>query len=285
MWLVLALSCSLFNALQSAYGKKILDRVDPYVLTWAMFLFDLPIMGLLLAVDGIPVVQPGFWPALAVTLSINLVAVTLFIQAIKHSPLSLTIPLLSFTPLFLVISASIVLGERPGALGLTGILLIVAGAYCLGLNGRWRNILDPLRSIGRERGSRMMMAVALLWGISASADKAALMNASPIFFVFTFHLLYTLLYIPIVRSRAGPRMGQIFHRAPALSLFALLGAIMIVSQMTAVRLAMVSYVIAIKRAGMVFSILLGYFFFGERPLGWRLAAAALMVIGVCCLVL
>ena len=45
MWLVLALACSLFNALQGAYGKKILDRVDPYILTWAMFLYDLPIMG------------------------------------------------------------------------------------------------------------------------------------------------------------------------------------------------------------------------------------------------
>lgn len=285
MWLVLALTCSLFNALQGAYGKKILSRVDPYILTWAMFLYDLPIMGVLLALDGIPVIQPGFWPALAVTLLINLAAVTLYIQAIKRSPLSLTIPLLSFTPIFLVLTAFIALGERPGPLGLVGILLIVVGAYCLGLKGRLRHVLDPLRYIGRERGSQMMLAVAFLWGVTAAADKAALMNTSPVFFVCTFHLLYAILYIPIVRWRAGPQMGQIFRRAPALSLFALLGAIMIVSQMTAARLILVSYVIAIKRAGMVFSILLGYLFFGERHLGWRLVAAGLMVIGVCCLVL
>ena len=285
MWLVLALTCSLFNALQGAYGKKILDRINPYVLTWAMFLYDLPIMGVLLAIDGVTVIRPGFWPALTVTLSVNLLAVTLYIQAIKRSPLSLTMPLLAFTPIFLVLSACIALGERPGPLGMVGIMLIVVGAYCLGLQGRLSNILDPLRYLGRERGSQMMLAVAFLWGITAAADKVALMNSSPVFFVCTFHLLYALLYIPIVRWRARQEAGQILRRGPALFLFALLGAIMIISQMTAARLILVSYVIAIKRAGMVFSILLGYLFFGERHLGWRLAAAALMVAGVCCLVL
>jgi uncharacterized membrane protein len=43
---------------------------------------------------------------------------------------------------------------------------------------------------------------------------------------------------------------------------------------------LVSSVIAIKRAGMVFSILLGYLFFGERHMALRLAAAGLMIVGV-----
>jgi len=285
MWLALALICSLFNALQGAYGKRILDRVNPYVLTWSMFVYDLPIMGLVLALDGIPAIRPGFWPALAITLLINLVAVTLYIRAIKLSPLSLTIPLLAFTPIFLTLTAFIFLGERPDALGLAGILLIVAGAYFLGMSEGSRNPLAPMRHIARERGSLLMLVVALLWGVSAAADKAALMNSSPVFFVFVFHLLYSLLYLPILRWRAGPEMGQVLHRAPALFLFALLGGIMIIAQMTAARLTLVSYVIAIKRGGMVFSILLGYLFFGERRLGWRLGAALMMVAGVCCLVL
>jgi drug/metabolite transporter (DMT)-like permease len=285
MWFALALTCSLFNALQGAYGKRILDRIHPAVLTWAMFAYDLPIMALVLAIDGIPVIRPGFWPALAVTLTINLIAVTLYIQAIKLSPLSLTIPLLAFTPIFLVLTAFIVLGERPTALGLVGILFIVLGAYFLGMEGRFRHVLDPLRHLTRERGSLLMLTVALLWGGSAAADKAALLNSSPIFFVFAFYLLYTLLYLPILRWRAGPDVGQVTRRAPALFLFALLGGIMIISQMMAARMTLVSYVIAIKRAGMIFSIFLGYLFFGERHLGWRLGAAVLMVIGVCCLLL
>ena len=285
MWLALALICSLFNALQGAYGKKILDRIDPYILTWSMFVYALPIMGLALALDGIPAIQPGFWPALAITLSVNLIAVTLYIQAIKRSPLSLTIPLLAFTPIFLVLTASIFLGERPGSLGLAGILLIVAGAYFLGMSEGSRGLLAPLRHIARERGSLLMLAAAFLWGISAAADKAALMNSSPVFFVFAFHLLYSLLYLPILRWRAGSKMVQAFHRAPALFLFAFLGGIMIIAQMTAAGLTLVSYVIAVKRGGMVFSILLGYLFFGEHRLGWRLGAAVMMVAGVCCLLL
>jgi drug/metabolite transporter (DMT)-like permease len=285
MWLALALTCSLFNALQGAYGKRLLERVNPYVLTWAMFLYDLPIMGLVLAIDGIPTIRPGFWPALAVTLGINLVAMTLYIQAIRHSPLSVTIPFLAFTPIFLVLTAFVSLGERPDALGLVGILLIVVGGYLLGMEGRFRGLLAPLRHIARERGSLLMLSVAFLWGVSAAADKAALLNSSPVFFVFAFHLLYSLLYLPILRWRAGPEMGQAFRRTPALFLFALLGGIMIISQMSAIRLALVSYVVAIKRAGMIFSILLGYLFFGERHIGWRLGAAVMMVVGVGCLLL
>lgn len=89
----------------------------------------------------------------------------------------------------------------------------------------------------------------------------------------------------MLRVKARGCGRQVLREIPALLVFGSLGAIMILFQMVAVRIALVSYVIAIKRAGMIFSILLGYFFFGERHLKVRMAGAALMVAGVCCIVL
>jgi len=280
MWFLFALCCSLFNALQGAYGKKILNRIDPHLVTWAMVAYALPLMGIALVIDGLPQVRPIFWPALAVTLAINLLAITLYLKAIKVSPLSLTIPFLAFTPIFLVLTGLLALGERPDAMGLVGIALIVVGVYVLNLDQLSKGLLTPFSRIAREPGSLLMLAVALLWGISATADKVALLNSSPIFFLFVFHLLYSLLYLPILRWKASGQRQQLFGESRALFFFAFLGAVAILAQMLATRMTLVSFVIAIKRAGMVFSILLGYLFFGERQVALRLTAAGLMIVGV-----
>jgi uncharacterized membrane protein len=50
--------------------------------------------------------------------------------------------------------------------------------------------------------------------------------------------------------------------------------------MIAIQLTLVSYVIAIKRSGMLLSVLIGVIFFGERGLRQRLAGALLMSLGV-----
>jgi drug/metabolite transporter (DMT)-like permease len=250
-----------------------------------MFPYALPLLLLALWAAGLPTVTRSFWSALAVTLTVNLLAFTLYLRAIKLSPLSLTFPFLAFTPLFLVVTGYVALGELPDALGIVGILLIVVGAYVLNLDKLREGLLGPVRHIVRERGSLLMLVVAALWAISSAADKVAVLNSSPFFFLVMFHLLFPAFYFPILRLKASGHSRQLLSEAPALLSFAFLGALMVLFQMAAIRLALVSYVIAIKRAGMIFSILLGYFFFGERQVRVRLAGASLMVVGVFCILL
>jgi drug/metabolite transporter (DMT)-like permease len=128
-----------------------------------------------------------------------------------------------------------------------------------------------------------MLMAAILWGISATADKVAMINSSPLCYLVAFDLLFSILYLPILRARAWRHLRQTVNAAPQLLMFALLGILMMFFQLAALRSGLISYVIAIKRSGMVFSVLLGYFFFGERHLRIRLAGAALMVAGVCCI--
>jgi drug/metabolite transporter (DMT)-like permease len=285
MWILFALFCSLFNALQGAQGKRILRRIDIHVVTWAMFAFALPLMCLGLGFEGLPEIQPPFWPAIVVTVGINLLAVTLYVRAIQLSPLSLTIPFLSFTPIVLILTGYVALGELPDIFGAVGILLIVFGAYVLNLDKLKEGLSAPLRSIAGERGSLLMLVVAILWGITAAADKVAMINSSPFFYLLAFDLLFSICYLPVLCTRVSRLRQQIIAGASGLLVFALLGAVMMFFQMMALRSGLVSYVIAIKRSGMVFSILLGYFFFGERHVTIRLIGAALMVVGVCLIIL
>ena len=51
-------------------------------------------------------------------------------------------------------------------------------------------------------------------------------------------------------------------------------------QFNAIRESLVAYVVALKRTGIVWSVLFGYWLFGEKGLGGRLAGVILMVAGV-----
>ena len=154
----------------------------------------------------------------------------------------------------------------------------------LSIRQLFRDVGAGFRYLADER-SLLMILVALLWGISAAADKVAVLSSSPFFFVAVFHILFSILYLPVLWLKADRWKQQLVKEAPALLVFAFLGAGMILFQMLAFQLALANYVIAIKRAGMVFSILLGYFFFGESHVKIRLLGGAVMVGGVCCILL
>jgi len=279
MWIPLALTTAVAFALSGSYAKALSKRAHVFVITWAMITLSLPCTALYLAHQGIPQVSPEFWRAAATSILINLLAVTLQVKALSLSPLSLTVPFLAFTPLFMVLTGWMILGEVPDTKGIAGIVLIVAGAYAVNLDRIRGGVLAPIRAIASEPGSRLMLLVALIWSVSAAFDKVATVSSSAAFYTVFFSIVFGILYVPwlvtgLIRT---PLTRGVVPRLFALSL---IEAVMILSQWTAIGMALASYVIAIKRAGMVLSVGLGYLFFRERHIAARLLGSALMVAGV-----
>jgi drug/metabolite transporter (DMT)-like permease len=62
----------------------------------------------------------------------------LFQRALSISPVSLTVPYLSFTPAVLLITSYFMLGEVPEAAGVLGVVIMTAGAYGLNTAGARR---------------------------------------------------------------------------------------------------------------------------------------------------
>ncbi len=279
MWIVLSIVTAITFALSSSYAKTLSDRAHTYVLTWAMMTLSLPWTAVVLWYEGVPDIEGRFLFAAMVSVVTNLVAVTMQVKALTISPLSLTVPFLAFTPLFMLLTGWLVLGEAPDARGLTGILLIVAGAYAINLDKIRGGILGPIRAIATEPGSRLMLIVAFIWSISAAYDKVATVASSPAFYASFFSVAYGLLYAPllVIGLRKRPLSPG---TAPRLFLLGFVFAVMILSQMTAIQMTIANYVIAIKRAGMVVGVLLGYYVFKERNLRFRIIGATLMSAGV-----
>jgi len=105
-------------------------------------------------------------------------------------------------------------------------------------------------------------------------------DPSPLLFgPFYFVLLGVV--TPIVFAARDPRLISALWRRPwANLLVALLMGIMLITHFLAIQQVEVAYMIAVKRTSLLFGILYGALVFGERELGSRLFAGALMVSGV-----
>lgn len=297
-WALLAGGAAVFYALQGAWTKRMTERVTPAVTTWAIFALAFPALLLYLLARGIPAIQPTFWLALAANVALYLVSFRLYVSALEKGDLGVTYPLLALTPVLVVPVEWVLLGERAGLQGITGIVLVVVGVYLLNFRGRDGPLLEPFRALARDPGARRMMAVTVLWAVSGTVDRVAVLNASPAFYGVALSVGMGLGFLPAAlgsgrteeeadTADAGgaPEHPDGLRRSLAEHPWLLAGqgmlfAAMFVCQMEALRMSLAAYVLAIKRSGTLLAILLGGAVFREGATGRRLAATTVILAGV-----
>ena len=294
-WPVLAGGAAVFYALQGAWTKKMTDRVTPAVATWAIFGLALPALLLYLLARGVPEVRPDFWLAFGANVALYLVSFRLYVLALEKGELGVTYPLLALTPVLVVPVEWVLLGDRAGAQGVLGIVLVVVGVYLLNFRGRDRPLLEPFRALARDPGARRMMAVTVLWAVSGTVDRVAVLNSSPAFYGAALSVGMAIGFLPAalgsgrtgtdeeVEDRADRRAGlrrSLREHPWLLAGQGMLFAAMFVCQMEALRLSLAAYVLAIKRSGTLLAILLGGALFREGATGRRLAATTVILAGV-----
>lgn len=281
-WTLSAALCAIFYSLSGAWQKGALREVEPRLIAFGNFAGAVPIFLVLTALEREPFAfAPAFWAPFAAVMALNFVAYQLYIRALKLSPLSLTIPFLAFTPIFMPVTSRLILGPEdvPTGQGLLGIVLVVAGAYLLHARSLRRGALEPLKAIARERGSLLMLLVAFIWSFTANLDKAAIAQSSRDRYFLLVHLGFTLAFgamlVPVwPRARAELRRSGV-----RLLVLGLLGGLTLVFQGAALVLTRAPYVIAVKRAGLLLSIAIGTLWFEEGTLAERLPGGALMAAG------
>jgi drug/metabolite transporter (DMT)-like permease len=283
VWLPLTLLCAFSLASADAATKKYLSDYEAHQLVLVRLVFTALVLAPLLFVYPIPAVPAAFWGWVGALVPLELVATLLYMRAIRSSPLSLTLPYLAFTPVVTAVIGLVLLGERPSVRGLAGILMVAAGAYMLNLQhaqGRIGAWLAPLRAIWRETGSRLMLGVAAIYGLTSVMGKAALRYVPPRTFGAFYFLVLGVTTAAVLAARR-PRSLRVLWRRPGPHLLvgALLG-IMVVTHFLAIERVEAAYMIAVKRTSLLFGILYGALLFGERRLAQNLLAGALMVAGV-----
>src|SRR3990172_12354495 len=192
-WVFYALLTAFSLATADAISKKALGRSNEYVIAWVREGYALPFLALAFFFIDIPPLDKTFYLSLLLMVPLEIAAIILYVKAIKLSPLSLTIPFLAVSPVFIILTAFILLGELPDRSGILGILLIVIGAYLLNIRTTRGDLLGPFKAIRRERGALFMIIVALIYSVTATLGKVAVQHSGPIFFGVFYPFLLTLL--------------------------------------------------------------------------------------------
>lgn len=319
--LILACFDSVFNVLTDVSRKKILDRhYDAAVIGfWCKVValaFYLVALGILLASGNrmsLPPVGAGLniSPATAFFLYLLLnallegSAIMLNYRALQLSPLSLCVPFMALTPVFLLPMGKFFLHEEISTGMIVGVLLVVIGSLVINRQLVANGWLEPAKSIIREKGTRYMFIVAFLlantvvldkWFVTSGGNTAFDERLMRAFILSIGKGVMLLIFFGLLALWRGRKTVDYAKTNPAetqnswiqawrdvpkwLVLAGMFEAIVLVLQLVAVQFTVAAVVISIKRSGILLACVLGWFMFNERGITDRVIGSFVMISGV-----
>ena len=237
---------------------------------------------------GFPNLDPRFWPAVIITGSINNISALMYLRAYQVGEFSSVYSMSLMTPIFLLLTSFVLLGEKPTLLGAVGVFLTIVGLWvAFRKNTPQKNVQDF------ARGNLLGLAVALLSSLSVNFDKAAALYSNRIFapaVTLAFMAISYGFYLLVRRQKffvAEAPSDGLARKAPwwfaGIPLLLLMGALSAggtVLYNSALLGGFASYTIAIKRVGVLLGVLWGWLFFKEKDLGKKLLGSAIAIAGV-----
>jgi drug/metabolite transporter (DMT)-like permease len=283
-WFFLALTCAVTLAAADALTQKWLARRTAPELV--MIRFGLAAVWLVPWLLLHPPTLPAapFWLWVGAALPLEVLAMVLYVLAIRDSPLALTLPYMAFTPVFASLMGWWLLGETLSPQGLAGVLLVTLGAYVLNLEHARifapRSWLSPFAAMLRQRASRLMLAVAMIYSVTSVLGKGAMQYMGGVSFGAFYFVLLGLLTVLVMGLREPSTLRVFAFPDRGALIVGGLMAVMVLTHFLALERIQTAYMIAVKRLSILFGILFGALLFGDRRLLRHLLAGGVMVAGV-----
>ncbi len=278
-WIIPAIFTAFFAASQDAWVKHHFSKRSAYEMTAIPMVYSLPLFCLTLIFITVPDTDHIFWIYVILSIPLNGLGFLLHMRAIQISPLSLTLPYLAFTPVFIFFTGYVVLGEIPSSWGVAGVCIIVIGSYVLNIDPNVSSAWAPLQAFGREKGSKVMLVVALIYSVGSVAGKKAILHSSVMFFTVTFFIGMNICFIAGMMLLRKVHLRGMFH-GPVKGMVS--GGLLFAHAVChgwAISMTQAVYMIAVKRMSILFGIIYGGLFFREKHIRYRLFGAGLMVAG------
>ena len=279
IWFLLSLAAAISIAARDVSIKTYEDLAPPEIalleLFWAVPYF---LLGFILVET--PSLDQTFWWTFILSIPLNFSAYVLYLYAIKLSPISLAVPFLAFTPAFMILTGFFILGETINIWGGVGISLIVLGGYVLHCKKKQANFFTPFSAFLREKGSWFMLVVAILFAFAAVIGKKAILHSSPLFFSYTFFLVFNITVLAGLVLSGKKDWKKIFRNTPRGIWLGSLLMMHISFHGLAIALSTAVYMVAVKRSSILFSVFLSWFILKETDIRYRGFGTVLMFVGM-----
>lgn len=278
--MTLVVATGLTSAGFDLYQKLLAQRLTPVQMVFWLGVASIPLFAIGVLLKGWPNVQVGYWLPAVISVVLNLAGHIAFVEAVKVSDLSKTVPLLSLTPVFTTAIGAWLLGEKLDGLAVLGVILVVVGAFWLhtarGAGPRSNGWFQLLK----DRGAWLMIGTAIAWSITIPLDKLAVERSEAFFHGLILTAGMTL-GAGVLLVRSGDRMWKPIVRWRIFVFALLLCVSTLLFQLLALTQTLAGIVETGKRSiANVMALVFGRLTFEEEITREKLIAVALMVIGV-----
>ncbi|HYL82402.1 MAG TPA: EamA family transporter [Candidatus Acidoferrum sp.] len=278
MWLLPLALVLCAAGLHASWNLIVKSEDDKLFTGWLTVLTPCLILSPALFFTGLP--SRGAWPFLLASSILEALYVLALTRAYTYGDLSVVYPVArGLAPVFVAVAAPIALGERLSPIAMLGIALVGGGIAWLGFSARRSATSGP----------------PLLWAVTTAGliasysvvDKLGVSRSHPLAYIIILFGWTSAILTPYVIHRRGlRRMGELWRlRWGILVTGGLLsfGAYLLV--LIAMRLTQVSYIAALRESSVVIATVLGWRVLKEGFGGRRLAASAVVALGLFLLVL
>lgn len=228
------------------------------------------------SINLIPYLLPG-----VILIFLGLFSALLFLKAIQQSDLSLTIPLLSFSPMFSSIFSFFFLNEQLSKIQYFGVFLIIFGALILySKKITLEEFLKSFKIILKNSSAKLMIIVSIIWSLTPVLDKLCLEHSSVNFHGLIQSLGMIILLIFLFKKDKVQTVNTKKNwRLILLTVF--VGSTATILQFYAILTNYVPIMESIKRSvGQLSSVFLGRIFFNEKINKPKVIGVIVLSVGV-----
>ena len=212
---------------------------------------------------------------------ISLFSALLFLKAIKQSDLSLTIPLLSLSPLFSSFFSFFFLNEKLSYFQYIGVFLIIFGTLVLySKKITLGEIFKSFKVLAINNSAKLMIVVSLIWSLTPVLDKLCLEHSSINIhgLIQSFGLMILLIFL---LKKEKYEFLSLKRNWRLILITILTGIIATVLQFYAILFNYVPIMETIKRSiGQLSSVLFGKLFFEEKITKPKILGVLILSVGV-----
>lgn len=230
----------------------------------------------------LPAIPKAGWVCIVATGLLHAVYFWFMGGAYQRGDLSLVYPLARGSgPLFIPFLAVILLGEEISPPGAAGILLIIAGIYCIHLRSFSRTaFLEPFRAL-RGGASRWALCTGMAIASYSLVDKVGVGLVNPPVYIYLMIIITWLVLTPWILIREREKVASEWRRhrgtIVAVGFLSIFTYLMV---LYALQMSKVSYVGAVREVSIVLSTYCGIAWLGEKQGKQKLLGALLIALGV-----
>jgi drug/metabolite transporter (DMT)-like permease len=272
------------NPVSNAFQKQLTRHaVHPlFIIGTTHALLTVAVLPLLLG-PTLLILPTAFWWNITFCVVLAVASNVLLVQALKTTDLSILGPINAYKAVLSLILGVFVIGEIPTAMGVAGVLLILAGSGLVvdRLPNQPRH--HAFLQFFRERGIQLRLAALMLSATEAVFLKKALLLSSPL----TTFVWWSILGLPLaatailllLRTRATRELPLFRQHWRTFLWLALTTGVMQLTTLLTFGQLPVGYSLALFQLSTLISVFLGHRYFREGNIRRRLLGSLVMVCG------